>query len=218
MLGGRRGVRGMVAFGLFAVACGTTYGDGGAGDASAPGEDEDAGAGRADASPDVELPAAEDAAAEDAAADGPPAFSEPCPACPADARCVASGCEGDATTSTCSKPVDLVDPIAGELIAFVCPEGSRIDLPQACVPGGGKTGLNVAVLRLNASPSTSWRVRVTGSNAFVATGACAQPTTCAGGTNGSDANVAGLATVMIGTTNALDACQQIGVRIEKRAN
>ncbi|MBX3198207.1 MAG: hypothetical protein KF894_08690 [Labilithrix sp.] len=217
MLVRRRGVRVMVALGLFVVACGTTYGDGGADDASLP--DDDAGGGRADGSPDGEGPADGGGGADgavDAGADGPPAFSEPCPACPMGSRCVASGCEGNATSATCTKPTDLVDPIAGELIALVCPEGSTIDLPQACIPGGDKTGLNVAVLRLNASPSTSWRVTVTGSNAFVATGACSQPTTCAGGTNGSGANVAGLTTVMIGTTNKLATCQQIGVRIEQR--
>lgn len=208
----------MVALGLFVVACGTTYGDGGADDASFP--DDDAGGGRADGAPDGEGTAADGsgdgAFTADSRTDGPPAFSEQCPACPASSRCLASVCEGSATSATCTQPADLVDPIAGELIALVCPEGSKIDLPQACVPGGDKAGLNVAVLRLNASPSTSWRVNVTGSNAFVATGSCSQPTTCAGGTNGNGANVAGLATVMIGTTNKLETCQQIGVSIAQR--
>ncbi|MBX3204086.1 MAG: hypothetical protein KF764_03405 [Labilithrix sp.] len=212
----RSGVRLTVTLGLFALmfACGTRYGDGTEAEDS-PGNGEDGGTARADAPPGVDGSTDDASRAVDATADAPPTFSEACPTCPNMSSCLASGCEG-ATTATCSKPFDLVDTSSPEQIVFVCPEGPTIDLPQMCVPGGKKDGLHVAVFRINAAASTSWKVTVTGSNAFVATGSCVQPTTCAGGTNGSTANVAGFTTVMVGTTSDINACQPITVRVEKR--
>lgn len=218
----RRWLRELVAFGFVAVfvAC-TTYSEGGessSGDVPLPGRS-DGGSGGDDSSTpaqDGSTDPRDSAAPHDAGPDAP-SYADPCPPCSASSTCIAAGCNGDGTYNACSKPFDVTAPMS--VVAFVCPEGSTVNFPQACVPGGGTKDLHVAVFRMGTSPAASgaWKVTVKGSNSFVSTGDCSMVKECAGGTDGPSTarTVAALATAMIGTTNPLTTCQQLMITFDK---
>ena len=202
----------MVTLGLITllVACASTYGEEATGDdagASLPNEDasrsEGDGSNAPDTAPRPDAPTEDGGGLED------------CPPC-SGGTCVAAGCEGSATSNSCSKPFDITGSTS--VLAFVCPEASTIDFSQACVPGGATKGVHVAAFRMGMSsgPNKSWEVTlplVAGSNTFVAQGTtCQGITNCSGGTSAPNAvQFAGTPTVLIGTTNPLTTCQSIAI-------
>jgi len=209
----RRWVRDVTALGLLVAlaACATVYGE------EPPSEPPDRSQGDA-ASGDGMIgedggATTTDGAAPDVASDAPTS-SESCPPCPQGSDCVAAGCSGPFKSTSCTAPVDVTAPQS--LVAFVCPEASTVSFPSECVPNGGTADHHVAVFRMGKSGTSKWRIKVTGSNAFAATGTCQGVTGCSGGTNGpSNGRVADdFATVMVGTTNKLATCQQLPITFD----
>ncbi len=201
----------MVTLGLISllVACASTYGE-------ATGDDAGPSAPKEDASPSDRdaANAADTATLPDAQTDDGGELEE-CPPC-SGGRCVAAGCEGNATTNSCSKPFDIT--ASTSVLAFVCPEASTVDFREACVPGGTTKGVRFAAFRMGKSSGMkgNWTVSlptVAGSNTFVAQGTCTSIDKCSGGTSapGGPVTVDNFATVMVGTTNALTTCQQIAI-------
>jgi hypothetical protein len=143
----------------------------------------------------------------------PPSYGVACPSCPAGSTCFASGCDGAAKTSTCGSPIEIT--MDTSFVAFVCPDGPTINLPQTCVPGATPGVKHILPIRLGNTPSNKWRVSVSAaaSNSFLAGGSCTTINSCAGGTSGTDRSFAALTLVMIGTTNQITSCVQLNVSV-----